>query len=249
MPQVNTSLDAPFDVAAANAALRDASAEEIIRFAHKHLPAGLVMTSSFGAQSAIMLHLVTQIIPDIPVIFIDTGYLFPETYRFAEELTQSLKLNLKVYQSPISPARMEAVYGKLWEEEKAERYDKMRKVEPMQRAIKELGVTGWLAGLRASQTDFRAGLNVVESQNGVFKFYPILKWQTRDVHAYLKKHGLQYHPLYEQGYQSIGDVHNTFPIGSEEHERAGRFAGQKQECGLHLPASTEENKSREGSSL
>ena len=144
---------------------------------------------------------------------------------------------------------MEAIYGKLWEEDHAKRYDAMRKVEPMQRAIKDLGVTGWLAGLRASQTDFRATLTPVEFQNGVYKFYPILKWHTRDVHAYLEKHGLKYHPLYDKGYMSIGDIHNTFPIGSEEHERAGRFAGQKQECGLHLPATPEENKSREGSSL
>jgi len=238
-----------FDLEEANARLRDASAEDIVAFAKLQFPRGLVMTSSFGAQSAIMLHLVTRIIPDIPVIFIDTGYLFPETYRFAEELTQKLALNLKVYQSPTSPARMEALYGKLWEEDKAERYDKMRKVEPMQRAIKELGVTAWLAGLRADQTRHRAGLSPITFQSGVYKVHPILKWSTRDVHNYLKQHGLSYHPLYDQGYASIGDVHNTFPITADMHERDGRFAGQKQECGLHLPESPEENKSRGDSSL
>jgi phosphoadenosine phosphosulfate reductase len=249
VPPVPPASQPTIHLEAVNARLADATPEQIIRYAHERLGEGLVMTSSFGAQSAIMLHLVTRIIPDIPVIFIDTGYLFPETYQFAELLTKQLGLNLKVYQSPISPARMEALHGKLWEDEKSNGYDDMRKVEPMQRAIRELGVTGWLAGLRKNQTKHRAGLETFDLQNGIYKIHPILRWSTKDVHDYLKKHGLEYHPLYYKGYASIGDIHNTFPIGSEEHERAGRFAGVKEECGLHLPATPEENKSRDGSGL
>ena len=99
------------------------------------------MSTSFGAQAAVMLHLATRVAPSIPVVFIDTGYLFPETYRFADELTTRLKLNLKVYRAVESPAWLEARSGKLWEQgaEGLARYNQIMKVEPMQRALAELG--------------------------------------------------------------------------------------------------------------
>jgi phosphoadenosine phosphosulfate reductase len=212
---------------------------------------GLVMTSSFGVQSAVMLHLVTQISPGIPVVFIDTGYLFPETYRFADELTRRLKLDLKVYQPLLTAARYEALHGRQWETDVQGmiEYNKLRKVEPMQRAIRDLNVTAWLAGLRREQTDHRGGLRIVELQDGIYKVHPILNWTTKDVHEYLKKHDLPYHPLYEKGYHSIGDVHSTDPTFGDGPERQGRFRGLKQECGLHLPASREEDQSRSSSDL
>ncbi|MCX5661595.1 MAG: phosphoadenylyl-sulfate reductase [Planctomycetota bacterium] len=240
------------DLDAVNRQLAGATPEHVVRWAAETFSTGLVMTSSFGAQSAVMLHLVTQVIPDIPVVFVDTGYLFPETYQFAEALTRRLKLNLKVYQSPLSPARMEALMGRLWEEETKEaldRYDQIRKKEPMQRALRELGVTAWLAGLQRHQTEHRSKLRVVELQNGMPKIHPVLEWTSRDVYQYLKRHDLPYHPLYEQGYASIGDVHSTRPIGEGMNERDGRFGGLKQECGLHLPTTPDENDSRGASNL
>lgn len=247
-----TTLSKPaLDLSEVNRRLDDADATRIIRWAAETFGSGLVMTSSFGAQSAVMLHLATQVIPDIPVVFIDTGYLFPETYRFVDELTRRMKLNLKVYQPSVSAARMEAIHGKLWEqgEEGHRRYGYLTKKQPMQRAIEELKVTAWLAGLRARQTDFRAALRTVEQQEGLYKIHPILKWTGRQEHEYMKQHDLPYHPLWEKGYASIGDVHSTRPVGSSEDERSGRFGGLKQECGLHLPQTSEENQSREASGL
>jgi phosphoadenosine phosphosulfate reductase len=228
-----------------------AEAASIVAWAHETFGTHLVMSSSFGAESAVMLHLVTQVVPAVPVIFVDTGYLFPETYRFLEQLTARLKLNLKVYQSPISPARMEALHGRLWELELEglNRYDQMRKVEPMQRALRDLHAQAWAAGLRRQQTRHRAGLRVVELQDGLYKVHPILTWTTRDVYQYLKKHDLPYHPLYEKGYKSIGDVQTTKPVTTGMDDRAGRFGGLKQECGLHLPGTAEENQSRAASDL
>ncbi len=240
------------DLEAANAELADADAPTIIRWAAEQFGDGLIMTSSFGAQAAVMLHLASQVVPDIPVVFIDTGFLFPETYRFADELTRRLKLNLKVYQSPMSPARMVALHGPLWESgrEGLDLYDRMRKVEPMQRALSELKATAWLAGLRRQQTEHRKSLPIVGVQNGIHKVLPILSWTTKDVHEYLKKHDLPYHPLYEKGYVSIGDWHSTRAItDNDTNERDTRFRGLKQECGLHLPASQEEDASRESSGL
>lgn len=245
------------DLSATHAALEGRSPGDIIRWAADAFADRLVMTSSFGAQAAVMLHLVTRVVPKVPVIFIDTGYHFRETYEFADELTQRLGLNLKVYQSPISPAWMESRMGKLWEvgatEEEREanltRYNQLRKVEPQRRAMKELSAAACLAGNRRQQTDHRAKSRHVEIVDGLPQVYPILTWSTREVHGYLKEHGLPYHPLHDKGYTSIGDWHSTSAIGEGQHERAGRFMGLKQECGLHLPTTPAEDKSRASADL
>ena len=231
--------------------LGSADAAAIVRWAVDVFGERLVMSTSFGAQAAVMLHLVTRVAPNIAIIFIDTGYLFPETYRFAQELTQRLKLNLKVYVPQRTAAWQEALHGRLWQQgpEGLAKYHHANKIEPMQRALRELKAGAWLAGLRAEQTEHRAALRPVEMQCGLYKVHPILRWTTKDVHEYLKKHGLPYHPLYEQGYKSIGDVHSTMRVTEGQDERAGRHLGVKQECGLHLPATPEENASRQASDL
>ncbi len=239
------------DLNAINDQLTAADPTQIIRWAADRFGGQLVMSSSFGAQAAVTLHMAQQVVPQIPVIFVDTGYLFPETYLFVDQLTERLRLNLTVYQSQVSPARDEALHGKQWEQgpEGLAQYNQRRKIEPMQRALRELHAAAWLAGLRNEQTQHRSGLRVVEPQDGVYKIHPILRWTSKDVYDYLKKHDLPFHPLYEKGYRSIGDTHTTVPITAEMHERAGRFHGLKQECGLHLPATAEEDQSRECSGL
>lgn len=238
---------------AINESFAIATAESTIEWASNTFGVNLVMSTSFGIQSAVMLNLVTQIVPDIPVIWVDTGYLPPATYRFAEELTQRLQLNLKVYQSHISPARMEALYGRLWTKGTVESlnfYDQMRKVEPMQRALKELNAQAWLAGLRSQQTKHRSNLQRVVQQGNIYKVHPILNWTVEDIDHYLQYHNLPYHPLKEMGYATVGDWHSSRPMAeTDEHERDTRFQGIKQECGLHLPESTEEAKSFDSSSL
>jgi phosphoadenosine phosphosulfate reductase len=236
-----------------NQNLATATAEDIVRWADEQFAEHLVMSTSFGIQSAVMLHLVTQVVPDIPVIWIDTGYLPKETYLFAEELTQRLNLNLCVYQSDISPARMEATYGKLWEQKDIESlnlYDRLRKVEPMQRALQELQAQAWLAGLRQDQTQFRKQLDIVNKQGKQYKILPILKWTSRDIYEYLTKYELPYHPYFDLGYVSVGDWHSSRPLSLEDaNERDTRFHGVKQECGLHLPTSVEEAQSLDSSQL
>ncbi len=231
------------DLVSLNPALEGAPAEGVIAWAAEHFGEGLALSTSFGIQSAVMLHLATRVVPDLPVIWVDTGYLPAETYRFAEELRERLALNLRVVQSPISPARMEALYGRLWEHDDVEAvqlYDRIRKAEPMQRELDTLGATAWLSGLRADQTDYRRTLPVVGRQGGRFKILPILRWKARDGYDYLKAHDLPYHPLFEQGYATVGDWHSSRPLtDNDEHERDTRFGGLKQECGLHLPAADE----------
>ena len=226
------------DLAAVNGRLSRVSAEERIAWAVAEYPGALVLSSSFGAQAAVMLSLATRAAPDIPVVFIDTGYLFPETYRFADQLTERLKLNLKVYRPLESAAWLEARHGRLWEQGLAglETYNRIAKVEPMQRALKELGARAWLAGLRHQQSSSRENLSIVARQDGRAKILPIVDWTDRDVHEYLKAQGLPYHPLWDQGYVSIGDTHTSRPLTAEMTAEQTRFFGLKRECGLHEEA-------------
>jgi phosphoadenosine phosphosulfate reductase len=241
------------DLETINQYLTTLDSSEIVAWAHQNFGPGLVMSTSFGIQAAVMLHLVTQIVPNIHVIWIDTGYLPKETYLFAEELTKRLNLNLKVYQSPLSPARMEAIYGKLWQKKDLESlnlYDQIRKVEPMQRALQELKATAWLAGLRQNQTDFRQQLEYINKQGNQYKILPILTWNSRDIYQYLTKYDLPYHPYFDRGYVSVGDWHSSRPLTAEDDdERDTRFHGVKQECGLHLPLNPDAAQSLDSSQL
>lgn len=215
--------------------LRALPAEARVEFALEHLPGVHVLSSSFGAQAAVSLHLVTRQSPGIPVILIDTGYLFPETYRFVDALRDRLALNLKVYSAVDSPAWHEARYGRLWEagREGIERYNELRKIEPMRRALREEAATTWIAGLRRDQSSTRAAIAPLELQDGRFKLHPIFDWTDRDIGRYLTAHGLPYHPLWDAGYISIGDWHSTRSLAEAGGVEGTRFSGLKRECGIH----------------
>lgn len=201
----------------------------------RDLPGKHILTSSFGAQSAVMLHLVTTEAPNLPVVLIDTGYLFPETYRFIDALTKQLQLNLQVFKPQVSRAWQEARYGNRWEHgvDGIERYNQENKVEPMQRALDELSVGTWFSGLRRDQSASRAKTPVVQRSGDRFKIHPIADWTDRDVHRYLKLHDLPYHPLWEKGYVSIGDTHTTRSLSDVNSIEETRFFGLKRECGIH----------------
>ncbi|WP_462156647.1 phosphoadenylyl-sulfate reductase [Pseudoalteromonas sp. GB56] len=219
-----------------NAVLADKSAVERVEWAMEHLPGSHILSSSFGIQSAVMLHMVTSVKKDTPVILTDTGYLFPETYQFIEQMTQRLNLNLKVYKAKYSPAWQEAKYGKLWEQGEGgiKLYNQMNKVEPMTEALRELKVGTWFSGLRRQQSSTRQDKNIVEVSRGTVKVYPIIEWHNRDIYQYLTQHDLPYHPLWEQGYVSMGDVHTTRKLEPGMTEEETRFFGLSRECGLHI---------------
>ena len=210
-------------------------AEGRVGWALDTLPGEHIVSSSFGAQAAVMLHMLVSQKPDIPVVLIDTGYLFPETYRFIDELTGRLDLNLAVFSAPISPAWQEARYGRRWEQgaKGIDNYNRHVKVEPMERALAALNVGTWFAGIRRAQSRSRARTRFIESSGERWKVHPIADWTDRDIHRYLKRHDLPYHPLWAQGYVSIGDVHTTRPLGADGPAENTRFFGLKRECGLH----------------
>lgn len=237
VPDPSPSLvpDDPDALARANERLAGLDARERIEWAIQNLPGRHLLSSSFGIQGALMLHLATRVAPEIPVVLVDTGHLFPETYRFIDELTERLGLNLHVYRAQTSPSWQEARHGRLWEQglDGIALYNRINKVEPMQRALKDLEAGTWLAGLRRQQADTRSALPVLRVQDGRFKVHPVIDWTNRDVHRYLQRHNLPYHPLWEKGYVSVGDTHTSRPLEPGMSEQQTRFFGLKRECGLH----------------
>lgn len=223
------------DLTASNEWLASVDAAERVRWALSNLSGPFALSSSFGAQAAVSLHLVAKLDPGIPVVLIDTGYLFPETYRFIEQLREQLSLNIQTFSGQQTVAEFEAQYGKLWEKgrEGLDQYLEIRKVEPMRRALKSLGVNTWFAGLRRSQAASRAALNPLEVRDGRYKVHPIYDWSDRDVYLYLKANGLPYHPLWDKGYVSIGDWHSTKSLAEVDSAEDLRFSGLKRECGIH----------------
>jgi phosphoadenosine phosphosulfate reductase len=219
-----------------NQFLAGLTAQQRVAWGLAYLPGEHALSSSFGIQGAVMLHMVTQAQSDIPVILTDTGYLFPETYQFIDQLTERLNLNLKVYQAGQTQAWQEARFGKLWEQgiDGLDEYNRINKVEPMQRALAELNVGTWFAGLRRSQSSTREALPILAISGKRFKLLPIIEWSNKDVHLYLTEHDLPYHPLWEQGYVSVGDTHSSKPLELGMSEEETRFNGLTRECGLHF---------------
>lgn len=219
-----------------NKYLESINVEDRIIWAIKYLPKQLMLSSSFGIQSSVSLHLITRFLPSIPIVLIDTGYLFPETYRFIDKLKKTMKLNLYVFRSHRSAAWQEARYGRLWEQGiiGIEQYNLINKIQPMKQALKKLQIKTWISGLRREQSNSRKMLPVITIQNGVFKFLPIIDWNEQQINRYIEKYDLEYHPLKNKGYVSIGDVHTTHKktIGMTDEDT--RFFGLKRECGLHI---------------
>lgn len=230
--------EAGIDLAVTEQKLRELPAEQRVSWALENFGSHLMLSSSFGIQSAVLLHMVTRQAPQIPVVLVDTGYFFPETYQFVDQLTERLKLNLKIFRAEFSAAWQEARYGKLWEQgiEGIERYNQLNKVEPMMRALDELDAWAWMVGLRREQSESRSDVTALAMQWGRVKIQPIFDWNARDVFNYLKKNDLPYHPLWEQGYVSVGDTHTTEKLSAGMTEEETRFFGLKRECGLHEDA-------------
>ncbi len=206
-----------------------------IAWAYENFSDKLVVSTSFGIQSPVMLHLATSIYPQIPVIFIDTGYLFADTYRYARELCERFNINLEKYHPLMSAAEQESLNGRLWEqgEDSLRQYNFTRKIEPMNRALVELEANAWMVGLRRDQAKSRQSLNVIKEQNNILKFHPIIDWNDGDIDNYMQKHNLPYHPLKDARYVSLGDWHSTSKLKAGMISEETRFNGVKRECGLH----------------
>jgi phosphoadenosine phosphosulfate reductase len=229
------------DLPTLNSAFEKQHPSQIIEWAAAQWGDQLVLSSSFGGESALMIHLATRHKPDIKIIMVDTGYLFPETFAHMEALRRRFNLNVWVYRTrndPIQYLRDAGEGEPSWRND-VDRCCAMNKNEPFERAMKELEPRAWLRGIRRGQSETRKSAQFVEwnSRYNCYAVSPLLNWSTRDIYQYMKQHDLPYHPLYEKGYLSIGcnPLSCTRPVTAGEDPRAGRWTGQgKVECGINL---------------
>ena len=227
------------DLARLSAEFDGLRAGQRLELLYERLGDRLVASTSFGLQSAVMLKLLHDHAPKVPVISIDTGFLFPETYQYAEQLMEKIPLDYRIYQPKISSARMQALWGDLWEngKEGIDKYSLITKIEPMNRALREIGGDVWISGLRRAQSDTRQDRPFVEKQKKTLKAYPILDWADAQVEIFFHQNDLPRHPLAEKGYVTMGDWHSTQP-STDGTAKGTRFNGEKYECGLHLDSGT-----------
>ncbi len=196
------------DISTLNELFEKSHPMDVVKWAYAEYGDGLVMSSSFGADSAALLHMATQVMPEIKVVMVDTGYLFPETWQFMEELRRRLSLNVWVYRTRRDPI---AYLREAGETNPQFRQDilaccAVNKNEPFDRAMAELNPKAWLRGIRRRQSDSRAQRQFVEfsPRYKCDAISPLLNWGGREIHQYLKAHDLPYHPLRDKGYLSIG---------------------------------------------
>jgi phosphoadenosine phosphosulfate reductase len=192
----------------------------------------IAVVSSFGAESAVLLHLVAQVDPTIPVIFVDTLKLFGETLRYRDQLVELLGLTqVQVVEPDPLALQINDAKGLLWQRD-ANSCCAIRKVEPLARALKN--VDSWISGRKAFQASTRAHVGLFEKVDHKLKINPLAGWSKADLDAYFTAHDLPPHPLVADGYLSIGCMPCTSPVQPGEDARAGRWRGtDKTECGIH----------------
>jgi phosphoadenosine phosphosulfate reductase len=220
------------DLARENARLELATPEERLAFAADTFGEGLLFTSSFGAQSGVLLHLWSVVCRHLPVTFIDTGFLFPETLAYRDALVASLGLRVNVVRPDLARDAFLAAHGEDIQKRDSDLCCAANKVAPIA-PLKE-HARAWVSGLRRDQSRARANVSVLERDGHLVRVHPIADLTAADVSAYLTRHAVREHPLVARRYLSIGCVPCTRAVEDGEDERAGRWAGSaKTECGLH----------------
>ncbi len=215
---------------------RIATAQALITEEIAKHPHDLVLTNSFQAEDMVVLHIARQLVPDLPVVFLETGYHFAEIYEYRDRMTREWKLNLINVLPEITVAEQESQFGILNQTD-ASRCCGIRKVKPLFGALESYAL--WFTGLRREQAKSRASLHEVDnftlpSGKTIRKISPLTEWTAKDVWAYAGRHEIPLIDLYDKGYTSIGCEPCTSLPTDPNDPRSGRWGGQKQECGIHL---------------
>lgn len=211
----------------------NATPAAVIDGALKYFGRRFALVSSFGSESAVLLHIAAQVSKDIPVLFLDTGKLFGETKRYRDQLIEMLGLtDVRTLTPDVNDLNAKDPKGSLWTQD-TNACCYIRKVVPLSQAL--VGFEGWASGRKRFQGGVRSLLPHFEASDGRVKVNPLAFWTKDDVVAYREEHGLPQHPLVADGFASIGCMPCTDRIEEGESERAGRWRGQtKTECGIHL---------------
>lgn len=201
-----------------------------VSWALETFPRRVALTVSFGGGGLVLAHIISRLDPSVPVLFLDTGFHFPETLAFKDAFVRRYGLKL-IELTPLTDP------GPLYETD-PDRCCWIRKVEPLERALTRWGIEAWISAVRQDQGAPRASVEIVEHHQiagrPIVKVFPLAYWTRDDVAGYLAAHDVPHHPLLDRGYPSIGCWPCTRPTAPGESERAGRWSGTgKTECGLH----------------
>lgn len=223
------------DLAAASASLEGKGPEEALRWAFAQFEIEeIALACSFGAEDVALVDLIAKIEPKARLFYLDTGFLFPETYELIDRVRAQYPLRMEQVLPALTPEEQAAAHGDaLWARE-PDVCCGIRKVEPLTMVLG--GLTAWITGIRREQSPTRANAQVVEfdTKFNLVKINPLVAWTEKDVWTYITTNNVPYNPLHDQGYPSIGCTHCTRAVKPGEDPRAGRWSGfTKTECGLH----------------
>ena len=221
---------------ALDARLRSAEPQRILETAIERFGHRIALVSSFGSESAVLLHMAAQIDPGVPVLFLDTGMLFGQTLDYRKTLAADLGLtDVRDLRPLYQDLAVHDPSQDLWKSD-TDACCRIRKVLPLDKALKDFDA--WITGRKRFHGGERLRLKVVEASEGRIKFNPLANWTKADLDAYAERHNLPAHPLVEFGYPSVGCWPCTKPAEQTDDVRAGRWAGSdKTECGIHMPRS------------
>jgi phosphoadenosine phosphosulfate reductase len=225
------------DLEKINASLAGATPEEVLAWAFRAFPYQLAMTTSFQNSGIVLIGMVRKIAFGFPIFFIDTGFHFPETLEFKIRLTREWNLNVHTIIPQLGRKKLEKEHGPLLYERDPGLCCRINKVSPLDNLKKEIGLKNWISALRKDQSETRKDLApVMTDADGNLRIHPLAEWTRERVWEHIREKRLPYHPLYDQGYTSIGCFPPccTSKNGLEGDERSGRWQGkEKTECGLH----------------
>ncbi|MEW6206955.1 MAG: phosphoadenylyl-sulfate reductase [Acidobacteriota bacterium] len=214
--------------------LEEASPQEILARAFDEFTDGISIATGFGAEGMALIDMAVRIDPAVDVFFIDTGFLFPETYELRRRVEEKYKITIRAFKPQLTPHAQERLFGPALWERNADLCCQIRKLEPLEDALE--GLVAWVTAIRRDQTVARASAQAIEWDErwGLAKINPLIRWSKREVWDYLKSNDVPFNPLHLRGYPSIGCTHCTRAVREGEDDRAGRWSGrEKTECGLH----------------
>lgn len=227
------TLASRFDAEAEAARVEPLSASKLLEWAFEQFGSDMYIACSFQKTSSVVMHLATEVNPDARFFYIDTDFLFPETYETRDRLAEHFGIEFERYGS-ISPEEQAELYGEaLWKTD-PDACCGIRKVDPMRKALSS--VDCWVSGIRREDSATRAKATkfMWDKRFNIWKLNPLADWTERDIWTHLHKHGIPYNPLHDQGYPSIGCTHCTRPVLPGQSARDGRWSGSgKTECGIN----------------
>src|SRR5262249_50984738 len=216
--------------------LEEAPPIDIIRWAVEEFGDGLTLATGFGVEGMVLVDVAIRVTTKLDVFFLDTGFLFEETYELRRRIEQQYRIRIRSYEPHLTPDEQARVHGEsLWLRD-PDLCCRLRKLDPLERALS--GREAWVTAIRRDQTAARKNARVVEwdSRWGLAKVNPLAAWTRDQIWEYVRDNDIPYNPLHDRGYPSIGCTHCTRPVREGEDERSGRWSGlSKTECGLHGP--------------